>query len=144
MAFRFVCLCALLAIARAGNIAAPLAVAPIAKLVQPAVAAVQAVPVAKAAVAVADNQYDPHPQYNYAYDIQVKRSFLFSRNDCNRLFYLPRTPSPETARDIKRSATEISYRADISSSTLMAPVASLNTPPTLSTVSTLSSTANPS
>lgn len=70
MAFRLVVLCAMLALARAGNIVAPVvAAAPVAKLVQPAVA----VPVAKAAIV--DNQFDPHPQYNYAYDIQVRIIF---------------------------------------------------------------------
>ncbi|XP_056644510.1 larval cuticle protein A3A-like [Diorhabda sublineata] len=74
MAFKFIAFAALLAVAQAGVLpAAPLAYAaapvgiaapisyhaPIAKAV--------VAPVAKAVVA---DDYDPHPQYNFAYDIQ--------------------------------------------------------------------------
>lgn len=65
MAFKFVCFAALLAIANAGLIATPVAT-----------------PVVKAAPLLAKteviNDYDPHPQYNYAYDIQV--SFIIPLN----------------------------------------------------------------
>nr|QGN67024.1 cuticular protein CP3 [Galeruca daurica] len=74
MAFKFIAFAALLALAQAGilpaqplayaaapvGIAAPISYhAPIAKTV--------VAPVAKAVVA---DEYDPHPQYNFAYDIQ--------------------------------------------------------------------------
>ncbi|CAB3385944.1 larval cuticle protein A2B-like [Cloeon dipterum] len=56
MAFKFVALAALIAVARAGVLAP--------------VATYAAAPVlAKAAVAV-NADYDPHPQYSYAYDVQ--------------------------------------------------------------------------
>lgn len=76
MAFKFLCFAALLAVASAGNLlsyTSPV-VAPV-----PLVKTVPAVPIAKAVAAV-DTQYDPHPQYNYAYDIQVIimiKRFLF-------------------------------------------------------------------
>ncbi|PBC25168.1 cuticle protein 21-like [Apis cerana] len=75
MAFKFIALAALVASANAGFISteplayapsvplAPLAAAPVAK-------AVVATPVAKAVVAKAvDADFDPHPQYSYAYDV---------------------------------------------------------------------------
>jgi len=80
--FQFFILAALVAVARAGIIGAPAVVAPAAPLAPfayaaPAVAKVAA-PLAYAAPAVAkvaapvavDTDYDPNPQYSYAYDIQ--------------------------------------------------------------------------
>nr|XP_033327295.1 larval cuticle protein A1A-like [Megalopta genalis] len=74
MAFKFVALATLLAAANAGLLpAAPLSYAPAAPLAY-AAAPVAVAPVAKA-VAVApvakavDADYDPHPQYSYAYDV---------------------------------------------------------------------------
>ncbi|XP_074033125.1 larval cuticle protein A2B-like [Leptinotarsa decemlineata] len=76
MAFKFIAFAACLAAAQAGIIpAAPLAyaapvsahlayAAPVAKVAAPLA---YAAPVAKAVVS---EEYDPHPQYNYAYDIQ--------------------------------------------------------------------------
>nr|AYA49965.1 cuticular protein 76 [Leptinotarsa decemlineata] len=66
MAFKLIAFTACLAVAQAGIIpTAPLAyAAPIAKVVAPLA---YAAPVAKAVVS---EEYDPHPQYNYAYDIQ--------------------------------------------------------------------------
>ncbi|KAI4490401.1 hypothetical protein M0802_010672 [Mischocyttarus mexicanus] len=63
MAFKFVVLAALVAAANAGLISpAPIAYAS---------APVAVAPVAKAVVAKAvDADYDPHPQYSYAYDVQ--------------------------------------------------------------------------
>ncbi|CAK9796404.1 Cuticle protein [Anthophora quadrimaculata] len=74
MAFKFVVFAALVAAANAGLIpaAAPLSYAPAAHLtysapvaVAPVAKAVVAAPVAKAV----DADYDPHPQYSYAYDV---------------------------------------------------------------------------
>ncbi|XP_011862087.1 PREDICTED: larval cuticle protein A2B-like [Vollenhovia emeryi] len=63
MAFKFVVLAALIAAANAGVIAS----APLAYAAGPAVVAA---PVAKAVVAKAvDADFDPHPQYSYAYDV---------------------------------------------------------------------------
>ncbi|XP_044731029.1 larval cuticle protein A2B-like [Chrysoperla carnea] len=70
MAFKFVVLAAFVAVAHAGLIPqAPLAyAAQPAYAVQPAYAKVAAAPVlAKTVVA---EEYDPHPQYNFAYSIQ--------------------------------------------------------------------------
>nr|XP_023013152.1 larval cuticle protein A2B-like [Leptinotarsa decemlineata]AYA49964.1 cuticular protein 71 [Leptinotarsa decemlineata] len=72
MAFKLIAFATCLAAAQAGIIpAAPLAystpvayAAPIAKVAAPLA---YAAPVAKAVVS---EEYDPHPQYNYAYDIQ--------------------------------------------------------------------------
>ncbi|CAK9826516.1 Cuticle protein [Anthophora retusa] len=79
MAFKFVVFAALVAAANAGLIpaAAPLSYAPAAHLtysapvaVAPVAKAVVAAPVAKAVVAKeVDADYDPHPQYSYAYDV---------------------------------------------------------------------------
>jgi hypothetical protein len=79
--FQFVVFAAVIAAARAGLIGAPIAAplgyaaAPVARLAAPfgyaaplARAAVAA-PVAVAKTVVAD-EYDPHPQYSYGYDIQ--------------------------------------------------------------------------
>ncbi|XP_033327291.1 cuticular protein 2 [Megalopta genalis] len=65
MAFKFVALMALVAAANAGLLpAASLSYA------QPAPIAYAAAPVAKAVVAkTVDADYDPHPQYSYAYDV---------------------------------------------------------------------------
>lgn len=61
--FQFLTLCALVAAANAGFIPAPVAYA-----AGPAYAKVATAPVL-AAKAV-DTEYDPHPQYSYAYDVQ--------------------------------------------------------------------------
>ncbi|XP_024886467.1 cuticle protein 21-like isoform X2 [Temnothorax curvispinosus] len=64
MAFKFVAFAALVAVANAGVLAPG---APLAYATGPAVVAA---PVAKAVVAKAvDADYDPHPQYSYAYDV---------------------------------------------------------------------------
>ncbi|XP_076757856.1 larval cuticle protein A3A-like [Xylocopa sonorina] len=71
MAFKFIAFAALVAAANAGILpaAAPLSLAPAAHLAYPAQLAVAA-PVAKAVVAKeVDADYDPHPQYSYAYDV---------------------------------------------------------------------------
>ncbi|XP_068909650.1 cuticle protein 19.8-like [Tenebrio molitor] len=67
MAFKLVAFAALVAVARAGLIGAPIA-APLGYAAPFARAAVAA-PVAVAKTVVAD-EYDPHPQYSYGYDIQ--------------------------------------------------------------------------
>ncbi|XP_043484840.1 cuticle protein 21-like [Leptopilina heterotoma] len=63
MAFKFVVLAALVAVSQAGFIGAPLgyAAAPVAKLAVAPVASV---------VKTVDADYDPNPQYSYAYDVQ--------------------------------------------------------------------------
>ncbi|XP_069696245.1 larval cuticle protein A2B-like [Periplaneta americana] len=67
MAFKLIVLAALVAVSQAGYLGAPAVVAPAAPLAYGAYAA----PVAKAIAPVAvDTDYDPHPQYSYAYDIQ--------------------------------------------------------------------------
>ncbi|KAF6207124.1 hypothetical protein GE061_018363 [Apolygus lucorum] len=70
MAFKFVVLAALVAVAKAGVIGAPLGYAAAAPLGY----AAHAAPLAYAAPAlhktVVADEYDPHPQYSYAYDIQ--------------------------------------------------------------------------
>lgn len=61
--FQFVLFAAFIAAANAGAIgfaAAPLAVAPVAKVAAPVALAKAVVP----------EEYDPHPQYSFAYDIQ--------------------------------------------------------------------------
>ncbi|KAL6262465.1 hypothetical protein P5V15_007550 [Pogonomyrmex californicus] len=64
MAFKFIALAALIAAANAGVIA------PAAPLAYAAAPAVVAAPVAKAVVTKAvDADFDPHPQYSYAYDV---------------------------------------------------------------------------
>ncbi|CAL7941288.1 unnamed protein product [Xylocopa violacea] len=80
MAFKFIAFATLVAAASAGILpAAPLAYAPAAQLAYSAPFSVAAAPVAKA-VAVApvakavvaktvDADFDPHPQYSYAYDV---------------------------------------------------------------------------
>ncbi|XP_049950758.1 cuticle protein 21-like isoform X2 [Schistocerca serialis cubense] len=61
MACKLIVLAAFVAVARAGYLGAPAVVAP----------AVRAAPVAYAApAAVAAAEYDPHPQYNFAYSVQ--------------------------------------------------------------------------
>ncbi|XP_076243980.1 larval cuticle protein A3A-like, partial [Calliopsis andreniformis] len=72
---QFVAFATLLAAANAGLIPAPLSYAPAAHLTYAAASPVVAAPLAKA-VAVApakyapvDADYDPHPQYSYAYDV---------------------------------------------------------------------------
>lgn len=69
MAFKVLLFCALVAVARAGVISAPVAyAAPIAKTVAyaPAPLAVAA-PIAKTVVAA--DEYDPNPQYSFSYGI---------------------------------------------------------------------------
>lgn len=71
---------AVIAIARAGYVGAPFGyAAPIAHapLAYAAPIAKVAAPIAIAKTVVAD-EYDPHPQYSYAYDVQV--SFNESTN----------------------------------------------------------------
>ncbi|XP_076163316.1 cuticular protein 1 [Ptiloglossa arizonensis] len=76
MAFKLFALAALVAVANAGVLpaAAPLAYAPAAQLAYAAAAPLAVAPVAKT-LAVApvaktvDADYDPHPQYSYAYDV---------------------------------------------------------------------------
>ncbi|EEZ98279.1 larval cuticle protein A3A [Tribolium castaneum] len=68
MAFKFVVFAALIAAARAGVIGAPAVAAPLAYAHAP-VAVAHAAPVAVAKTVVSD-EYDPHPQYSYGYDIQ--------------------------------------------------------------------------
>ncbi|XP_016931690.2 larval cuticle protein A2B [Drosophila suzukii] len=66
MAFKFVALFALIAAASAG-------VLPAAQVYHAAPVATYAAPVLKTAhpvLAKADEEYDPHPQYKYAYDVQ--------------------------------------------------------------------------
>ncbi|XP_036144987.1 larval cuticle protein A3A-like [Monomorium pharaonis] len=64
MAFKFVAFAVLIAAANAGVIA------PAAPLAYAAAPAVVAAPLAKAVVAKAvDADFDPHPQYSYAYDV---------------------------------------------------------------------------
>ncbi|XP_053995841.1 larval cuticle protein A3A-like [Hylaeus anthracinus] len=76
MAFKFVAFAALVAAANAGVLApAPLAYAPAAPLTYTAAAPLAVAPVAKtlavAPVAKAvDADFDPHPQYSYAYDVR--------------------------------------------------------------------------
>ncbi|XP_048507676.1 larval cuticle protein A3A-like [Athalia rosae] len=72
MAFKFVLFAALVAAANAGNLIAP---APLAYAAAPAYAhaapVAYAAPVAKTVVTkTVDADYDPHPQYSYAYDVQ--------------------------------------------------------------------------
>ncbi|XP_068086143.1 cuticle protein 21-like [Anabrus simplex] len=71
MAYKFVVLAALVAVAKAGIIGAPAVYAPGAPLAARAYAApvarAVAAPVAAAAI---DTDYDPNPQYSYSYDIQ--------------------------------------------------------------------------
>ncbi|XP_043519667.1 larval cuticle protein A2B-like isoform X3 [Frieseomelitta varia] len=72
MAFKFIVLAAFVAAANAGFLrtAEPLTYAPAAHLAYSAPVAVAAAPVAKAVVAKAvDADYDPHPQYSYAYNV---------------------------------------------------------------------------
>ena len=72
MAFKLIVLTAFVAAANAGLLrtAEPLAYAPAAHLAYSAPVAVAAAPVAKAVVAKAvDADFDPHPQYSYAYDV---------------------------------------------------------------------------
>ncbi|PSN41649.1 Cuticle protein [Blattella germanica] len=78
MAFKLFVFAAVVAVARAGLLGAPAVVAPGAPLAARAYAAPVAyaahAPVAYAAPAVAkvavDTDFDPHPQYSFAYDIQ--------------------------------------------------------------------------
>ncbi|XP_017878925.1 larval cuticle protein A3A-like [Ceratina calcarata] len=64
MAFKFIVFAAFVAVANAGALLQP------APLAYSAPVAVAAAPVAKAVVAKAvDADYDPHPQYSYAYDV---------------------------------------------------------------------------
>ncbi|KAF6205962.1 hypothetical protein GE061_017186 [Apolygus lucorum] len=81
MAFKLVVLAAVVAVARAGVIGAPAVLAPGAPLAArvaapvyaaPAVARVAAPVLAAPALAktVVADEYDPNPQYSYAYDIQ--------------------------------------------------------------------------
>ncbi|XP_049775193.1 cuticle protein 21-like isoform X7 [Schistocerca cancellata] len=79
MACKLIVLAALVAVARAGYLGAPAVYAPGAPIAARAYAApvayaapaVRAAPVAVAApAAVAAAEYDPHPQYNYAYSVQ--------------------------------------------------------------------------
>ncbi|KAK9301614.1 hypothetical protein QLX08_006051 [Tetragonisca angustula] len=72
MAFKFIVLAAFVAAANAGLLrtAEPLTYAPAAHLAYSAPVAVAAAPVAKAVVAKAvDADFDPHPQYSYAYNV---------------------------------------------------------------------------
>ncbi|EDV45943.1 larval cuticle protein A2B [Drosophila erecta] len=71
MAFKFVALFALLAAASAGVLPAAQVyhAAPVASYAAPAAAAVVK-SVAHPVLARADEEYDPHPQYKYAYDVQ--------------------------------------------------------------------------
>ncbi|CAB0002650.1 unnamed protein product [Nesidiocoris tenuis] len=64
MAYKFVVLAALVAVARAGIIGAPAVVAPGAPIARLGLAAPA---IAKTIVA---DEYDPNPQYSYAYDVQ--------------------------------------------------------------------------
>ncbi|XP_033213068.1 cuticle protein 19.8-like [Belonocnema kinseyi] len=71
MAFKFVVLAALVAVANAGAIGAPLSYAAPAHLAYASAPAAYAQPIAKAVVAkTVDTEFDPHPQYSYAYDVQ--------------------------------------------------------------------------
>ncbi|XP_017064122.1 larval cuticle protein A2B [Drosophila eugracilis] len=72
MAFKFVALFALIAAASAGVLPAAQvyhAATPVATYAGPAPAAVLKT-VAHPVLAKADEEYDPHPQYKYAYDVQ--------------------------------------------------------------------------
>ncbi|EDX17185.1 GD16755 [Drosophila simulans] len=71
MAFKFVTLLALIAAASAGVLPAAQVyhAAPVATYAAPATAAVLKT-VAHPVLAKADEEYDPHPQYKYAYDVQ--------------------------------------------------------------------------
>ncbi|RLU22935.1 hypothetical protein DMN91_005213 [Ooceraea biroi] len=67
MAFKFVAFAALVAVANAGVLAPGV---PLAYAAAPAAPLAYAAPVAKAVVAkTVDADYDPHPQYSYAYDV---------------------------------------------------------------------------
>ncbi|XP_033213067.1 larval cuticle protein A3A-like [Belonocnema kinseyi] len=71
MAFKFVVFAALVAVANAGAIGAPLSYAAPAQLAYASAPVAYAQPIAKAVVAkTVDTEYDPHPQYSYAYDVQ--------------------------------------------------------------------------
>ncbi|XP_033214116.1 cuticle protein 21-like isoform X1 [Belonocnema kinseyi] len=71
MAFQFVVLAALVAVANAGAIGAPLSYAAPAQLAYASAPVAYAQPIAKAIVAKSiDADFDPHPQYSYAYDVQ--------------------------------------------------------------------------
>ncbi|EDW53021.1 larval cuticle protein A2B [Drosophila sechellia] len=71
MAFKFVALLALIAAASAGVLSAAQVyhAAPVATYAAPAPAAVLKT-VAHPVLAKSDEEYDPHPQYKYAYDVQ--------------------------------------------------------------------------
>ncbi|XP_024221935.1 cuticle protein 21-like [Bombus impatiens] len=79
MAFKFIVFAAFVAAANAGILREPLTYAPAAPLAYSAPLAYAAAPVAKAVVAApvakavvaktVDADFDPHPQYSYAYDV---------------------------------------------------------------------------
>ncbi|XP_049801300.1 cuticle protein 21 isoform X9 [Schistocerca nitens] len=78
MACKLIVLAALVAVARAGYLGAPAVYAPGAPIAARAYAApvayaapaLRAAPVAAAVPAAVAAEYDPHPQYSYAYDVQ--------------------------------------------------------------------------
>ncbi|XP_033213066.1 uncharacterized protein LOC117170475 [Belonocnema kinseyi] len=71
MAFKFVVLAALVAVANAGAIVAPFGYAAPAQLAYASAPVGYAQPIAKTVVAkTIDTEFDPHPQYSYAYDVQ--------------------------------------------------------------------------
>ncbi|XP_019873217.1 larval cuticle protein A2B-like [Aethina tumida] len=69
MAFKFVAFAALVAAANAGLLSAPYHAAPVASLAYAAPVAKYAAPLAVAKTVVQE-EYDPHPQYNYGYEVQ--------------------------------------------------------------------------
>ncbi|XP_019875361.1 larval cuticle protein A2B-like [Aethina tumida] len=69
MAFKFVAFAALVAAANAGLLSTPYQAAPVASLAYAAPVAKYTAPLAVAKTVVQE-EYDPHPQYNYGYEVQ--------------------------------------------------------------------------